>query len=253
MKRAELFTQWARFCLLLSWAVLPIAISWQVFYGPAHLRGYLDTKLKPAEEWVAGAAKKANKLLDSTQEYVDDNHDATVAITRSTAATVRHLDDFVIDMNANVNGGEDTQGHIKGGLVGDLHATLQTARNTIESTRDDVHTLLVTGNESAKALSAVLTNAASLTSTLETQVKEGSPKVQETITALTKALQDADKLIADENLAGTLKNLNTTTYHLGEGAKSVDMALQSLRKKVGLIKAILSKAVEMVKFTFPIP
>lgn len=243
----------AKICLLFAWAVLPIAISWQIMYGPALVRSYLDESLKPAKVWAGHMAEKTEALVDTGQKYVDDNYDQTISTTKATAATVRHLDDFVVNLNANVNGGEDTEGIVKPGLIGDIHGLLVQTKAMLPPVQADVDLLAKSGDETLQGLRPIFTNVAALTATLDRQINDGSPHVVATVDALTKSLTDMDKILADEHIAKILANTDTTTYHLGEAATSVDLAFASLRQKFGLIKTILVKVFNMIKVTIPLP
>lgn len=251
--KAEVGLLCAKVCLMLAWAVLPCAISWQVVYGPARLRGYLEQTLKPAKQWAGVTAGKITTLVDKTNGFVDDNYPQTIATTKSTAAAVKHLDDFVVNLNANVNGGEDTEGVIQAGLIRDVHNTLGGVQGLISSTQKDVNALSGAGVAAVNKLNPVLDNLTTLTATLNQQIDSNGDQVKATMGALEKGIQDFDVLLTSDDLKAIFTNVNTTTYHLGESAKSVDYALQTLRKKMGLIKAALSKVINILKVTIPLP
>jgi ABC-type transporter Mla subunit MlaD len=248
--KAELY---AKVCLMLAWAVLPCAISWQVVYGPARFRGYLDETLAPAKEWAGKTAGQVTTLVDKTTQFADDNYPQTVATTKSTAAAVRHLDDFVVNLNANVNGGEDTEGVIKAGLIQDVHTLLGGVQGLISATQKDIATLSGAGAQTVEQLGPVLDNLAVLTTTLNKQIDKNGDQVHQTMVALEKGLVDLDTMITSEDMKSIFANVNTTTFHLGESAKSVDYAFQSLRTKMGLLKTVLSKAINIIKLTIPLP
>jgi hypothetical protein len=94
-------------------------------------------------------------------------------------------------------------------------------------------------------LAAALRGITVLEATLNEQIKAGSPKVQATLEALTKAIADTDKLIASDDIRQTLS-------HVEHSAESIDIALMPLRKKLSLLKSVVEKALGMVKFTFPL-
>lgn len=184
-----------------------------------------------AGDWRDGE----NGLYWDVQASLDSETEAA----RSTAETVG-------DLHAALMGGKDTRGVEHPGIVPGAETLLADAHTSVVQLQGDLSTLSLQIGDALNPLRGILVNINNLTAQLDEQVKEGSPKVQETVDKLNMNLTDLDKLIANPDIAGTLK-------HVDSSAESIDAGLMPLRKKISLLKTLLLKALDFVRFTKPLP
>jgi hypothetical protein len=133
-----------------------------------------------------------------------------------------------------------------------LDALMGDAQTLTQSLTTDVNDLTARAGRALDPLADALKGITTLEATLDEQIEAGSPKVQLTLDALTKAIADTDKLIASDEIRQTLVHTAMTADHIEHSAESIDIALMPLRKKLTLLKAIAEKALGLVKFTFPL-
>lgn len=183
-----------------------------------------------------------DSLLKDVKDSADDNYWDVKATLGSVATTAHDMDDFVLDFRAALMGGKDSHGIPQSGLIEEARLLLYDGRKLAQDMDASLKRLTDSGDAVLKPLATTLQNIASLTQTLDTEVKTSSPKARETADQLTKALADLDKLFADPNIQKSLA-------HVEDSTESIAAGLRPWREKAHLLKTVLGKAIEFIKFT----
>jgi hypothetical protein len=146
------------------------------------------------------------------------------------------------------------------GLRTDTHDLLAEARGTLhEATeleralRQDLDRIAGTADATIVAVQAPLHRLDALLATADAQLAANGQVTQKTLQDIARAARDLDVLFADPNVATTLANVAGTSEHLEESAKSIDIAMRPWREKASMLKTVISKALDLLKFTIPIP
>jgi chromosome segregation ATPase len=229
--------------LIYALMILVGALTYEVLTLPAKVGAAGLAIRKDATLRVDLATVNISQRLDRIEAKFD-------ARDKQIGMVVADVDNYVA--------GEDAMGNIETSaailreayeIVHDIRLkTLPEVDSLIADLRLDASKL--TGD--AAPLKAALENVATLVDTLNQQIKDGAPQVADTAKHLTKVLADVDTLLSDPKLAETLAHVEGTTKNLESTTKSVDIYLMALRKKYTLLKQIIDKSLNMVKFTIPL-
>ena len=103
------------------------------------------------------------------------------------------------------------------------------------------------------AVQAPLQRLDHLLATADAQLAANGQVTQKTLQDIAGAARDLDVLFADPNVSATLAHVAGTSEHLEESAKSIDIAMRPWREKASMLKTVISKALDLLKFTIPIP
>jgi hypothetical protein len=146
------------------------------------------------------------------------------------------------------------------GLRRDTHDLLVEARVTLhEATeleralRQDLDRITGTADVTVAAAQAPLRQLDHLLATADAQLAANGQVTQKTLQDIAGAARDLDVLFADPDVATTLAHVAGTSEHLEESAKSIDIAMRPWREKASMLKTVISKALDLLKFTIPIP
>jgi len=199
-----------------------------------------------------GVLDETHALVKDAKDSLDDNYYDMKATMETVATTAKDADDLVHDLRAALTGGRDTEGKVREGLLTEASALVGDARGLTQSLTNDANDLTAETGAALAPLADSLRNLAALEADLDEQIKQGSPKAMATIDALTKAIGDTDKLIADPAVTRMLQDGATTGDHIAHSAESVDIALMPLRKKLSLLKQVVEKAAGLVKIVIPL-
>lgn len=241
--------------LRVSGGVFLCALTWQAMRLPdlREASGLLkDTRAAMTE--LRETNKQAQELIKDGKDSWDDIYFDLKANAETTAVVTRNTSELIGDLRAGLVGGTDSRGKKLNGVLPEVQGLVSDLRTQSTSLSRDLHEL--TGSLDEKTLEPLrqtLNNVASLTATLEEQVKTQSPGVSSTISSLNQTLVDLDKLVADPNIQRTLANVETATYHTGETIKTLDAATRPLRKKANQVVAVLKSLLSIFKVTLPIP
>jgi hypothetical protein len=136
-----------------------------------------------------------------------------------------------------------------GSLLEDLkaqtHDLLGSAKALTDAAKKDLDS--VTGKLGADldALKPVMDNLSALEKDLDAQIKTGGPKVQADLDAIQSLLAHVDELLAGQEIKTALTNTAKTSAAIYESAESVRIALEPLRKKISLLKMVITKVIEI--------
>jgi hypothetical protein len=146
------------------------------------------------------------------------------------------------------------------GLRTDTHDLLIEARGSLhEATeleralRQDLDRIAGTADVTVAAARAPLQQLDHLLATADAQLAANGQVTQKTLQDIAGAARDLDVLFADPDVSTTLAHVAATSEHLEESAKSIDIAMRPWREKASMLKTVISKALDLLKFTIPIP
>jgi phage-related tail protein len=184
---------------------------------PSMIRAVGGSLRKASGEVAKAAPEIAQAAKDASKQSVEASRQATVAAKETTALIVEAR-----------------------GTVKEVTALVKDLRNLVQEGQKDLGRLTRSTDDVLKPLAGTMRNIEKLAGTLEQEIAAGGPKARETFEALTKAILDFDKLLADENLAKILANVEGST-------KSIDMALRPWRERAHALKIILTKIAGIMK------
>lgn len=196
-------------------------LSWQAIRLPGWIGGAATQRLDPALANLNSTLANLNastlagkKLIDMvSKDYYDaDNPEAgwywdTYAMMEASTTASRTSEEFLEDLRAALLGGKDTRGVLHQGTFPALNATLAEVQITIVAARHDLNRLTDSTDAALRPLAGVLSQIEALTADLDRQIKEASPKANQTFASLNKAVEDFDKLLADPNIARAVGRL----------------------------------------------
>lgn len=222
----------------------------------------INTTIDNANTTVA----KVNSLLDGAHrfgkevqlDYFDPEHpndglyyniqDDLYNSSRSSQL----LSSAVMDTAANINGGTTSGGKVVEGILPQTQTLVSTLNSTVSGLSDDFNRLTNSTTDTLVPLKATLTNINVLSSDLANEMATGG-NIDSTLANLSKAVLDADTLIADPNVKQTIANGQDITKHLASSAETLDDVMMPWRKKVTQLKIILGKLAGMLKIVIPLP
>jgi hypothetical protein len=109
----------------------------------------------------------------------------------------------------------------------------------------DLSTVAGSADSTVQQAGKVLVSLDGLVTTLDAQIREGSPEAQRTLKAMAS-------LMEDPALKQTLGNVADASYHGSQVIETVDIATRGLRQQAGRVKWLISKIAGMVKMTMPL-
>lgn len=207
---------------LLSVAAFFGTLTYQAIKLPAQVGAKVDAvsaKLSAQDE-------RLSKILDNVNSFVDETYYDNYANVQTTAVLLRELTETVRVAREE--------------LLPESTKLIKEATSLVASIKEDSHDMTVDAQGTLNNIDVLLTN-------VNEQVSSGSSKAGKTAEALEQALRSLDALLANKDNAAILSNVEKTTRHLGESAESVDIALRPWREKAKMLKAILSKALSMIR------
>ena len=119
--------------------------------------------------------------------------------------------------------------------------------------RQDLDRIAGTADVTVAAARAPLQQLDHLLATADAQLAANGQVTQKTLQDIAGAARDLDVLFADPDVSTTLAHVAGTSEHLEESAKSIDIAMRPWREKASMLKTVISKALDLLKFTIPIP
>ena len=227
--------------------------------GAWTLAHFPTAEITAAAHNAAAAAAEVHGLVAQIRTDYHDAKDPTHGLYWDIAASIesstkasRDTEELVADLRVSLVGGRDSRGVTHPGVFPLIDGLLGDARTLVQGMKTDVDAL--TGDAAAPlaSLKTALDNVARLVDDLDDAVKHGDAAAGTITGKLDTALDHLDELLADKDIKDALAHTAGATGHLEESAKSVDLALQPLRKKAHLLKTVLEKALGLVKFTFPL-
>jgi ABC-type transporter Mla subunit MlaD len=249
-----------RVVLIIPWFVLGVLLCWPAFELGLLLHGTRPglTSTACALDWLTDCHKNSACLPSQTLATVGSiraasaqSYQASKQMQLTAVEGLAFLKDVRRDTHS-VLSELQTSIHETGLLVSDTRQRLNTALEDADLAAKSGNQLLLTANSTLLPLKNSLDNIDRLTKLAADQLAAGSPKVQQTMTDLDRAVDDFAKLLEDKNIQATIANIAGTSGHLDGAAESIDDALRPWRKRAGLLKTIVSKAFNMLKLTFPV-
>jgi hypothetical protein len=249
-----------RVVLIIPWFVLGTLLCWPAFELGLLLHGTRPgiTSTAWALDWLTDCHKNSACLPSQVTGTVGVIRAASVQsyqASRQMQLTAVEGLSFLKDVHRdthNVLSELRTSIHETGLLVRDTRQRLNTALDDADLAVKSGNQLLITANSTLLPLKNSLDNIDRLTKLAADQLAAGSPKVQQTMTDLDRAVDDFAKLLEDKNIQATIANIAGTSGHLDGAAESIDDALRPWRQRAGMLKTIVSKAFDMLKLTFPV-
>jgi hypothetical protein len=249
-----------RVALVIPWFVLGTLLCWPAFELGILLHGTRPgvTSAAWALDWLTDCRKNHACLPSQTLATVGtiraasaQSYQASRQMELTAVEGLAFLKDVHRDTH-NVLAELRTSIHESGLLVRDTRQRLNTALDDADLAVKSGNQLLITANSTLLPLKNSLDNIDRLTKLAADQLAAGSPKVQQTMTDLDRAVDDFAKLLEDKNIQATIANIAGTSGHLDGAAESIDDALRPWRQRAGMLKTIVSKAFDMLKLTFPV-
>lgn len=207
---------------------------------------------------------KANLTIDKVNSLVDSTHRAGTKLMKdyddpqhpydgfyyniqndlyNSQTASKHLDEMVIATNTNLNGPD--------GVFRGVSVLLTTLDTSVKEITTHVNGVVGDVSDTLKPLKVALENVDKLTDELAAEVAKGG-NIDQTVVKLNKALDDIDTLIADPNIAKTIANGESITGHLDSTAKTLDDVMLPYRKKVGQVRFLIGKIIDLIKVTIKV-
>lgn len=235
---------WWALALLLCWPVLELGMLvhrtrpavevsvWQAtwLFDCTRNRACLSSQIAG----MVGAARAA-----SVQSY--EASKAVKGTTQEVAGMVREARPHVIAAVRNARQ-----------ATAELAAAMKEISGIAGELRDGLKPVLASTDKNLQQLDANLESIQQLTDGLDMQIRAGGPVTVDDLRKLGAAIDSINALVSNPNVAKTLANTERATNGLAGAAESVDLALRPWRKRAGLLKTILSRALGVVKLTYPI-
>ena len=194
---------------------------------------FIASRVDPVIERVKQRDEQIKSILKNTNDLVEENYWDTKANVETTAVILRDVSEITRTLRQQ--------------LLPELVETVKGFRSMIKEIEYDVQVLSASGNETIKATADLVRQLDSLTAELEVQVKQGSPKVLQTVESIDKVLVDIDKHINNPDLYAITNNVKDITGNTAEITKTVDITTRPLREKVKLIKIVLLRIMGMIR------
>jgi len=218
-------------------------LIFMVVYLPIRVGKRVDAVTASVGERLAVKDKQIDNLLSLMTKYTEDQQKNMVRV------------------DSMVKSGAEIMHYVRWQILPEVKTSVEALNAVVEGMgRDlpkvtaDVDALLKSADVDTKKVGVLIDSLnrevgtiQTLTETLNTEVKNNSDHAAETFIQLNTAIGDLDVLINGDDVKGILASSNEGTKHLAESLKSIDIALMPLRKKLSLLKMILSKAVSVIK------
>jgi hypothetical protein len=228
------------------WWLLALALMW-----PALEIGFLVHNVRPGLEQTAWTLKylndcKVNRACMASQLL------ATTGSIKAAAAqsyqTSRAVEATAQESLVLVRGiRTDTHD-----LMAEARGTLHEATELERSLKTDLDRITGAADATVAATQAPLQQLDHLLATADAQLAANGQVTQTTLQDIAAAARDLDVLFADPNVSATLAHVAGTSEHLEESAKSIDIAMRPWREKASMLKTVISKALDLLKFTLPL-
>jgi hypothetical protein len=232
---------------LSHWWLLALALMW-----PALELGFLLHNVRPGLEQTAWTLRylndcKANRACLASQLLATTGSIKAAAAqsyrtSRSVEATARESLDLVRGLRTDTHD-----------LLTEARGSLHEATELERALRGDLDRITGTADATIAAVQAPLKRLDALLATADAQLAANGQVTQKTLQDIAGAARDLDVLFADPDVATTLAHVAGTSEHLEESAKSIDIAMRPWREKASMLKTVISKALDLLKFTIPIP
>ena len=232
---------------LSPWWLLALVLIW-----PALELGFLLHNVRPGLEQTAWTLRylndcKANRACLASQiEATSGSLKAAAAqsyqTSRSVEATARESLDLVRGLRTDTHD-----------LLTEARGSLHEATELERALRQDLDRISGTADATVAAAQAPLQQLDHFLATADAQLAANGQVTQKTLQDIAGAARDLDVLFADPDVATTLAHVAGTSEHLEESAKSIDIAMRPWREKASMLKTVISKALDLLKFTIPIP
>lgn len=197
--------------------------------------GFIASRVDPVIERVKQRDEQIKSILKNANDLVEENYWDTKANVETTAVILRDVSEITRTLRQE--------------LLPELVETVKGFRLLVKEIDNDVQVLSASGNETIKATTDLVRQLDSLTAELEVQVKQGSPKILQTVESIDKVLVDIDKHINNPDLYAITNNVKDITGNTAEITKTVDITTRPLREKVKLIKIVLLRIMGMIRIT----
>ncbi len=215
--------------MYLAITALSVCLSYQVMRVPE----YLAARIDPVFNRINERDDQIKKILQHTDDIMEDNYWTTKANIETTAVILRDVSEIARQFKSDV--------------MPEMAVTLKEFRLLTESLKEDFSDLSASGSEALIASASLIRKLEGLTEELEVQINTGSPKVFSTIENIDKILVDIDKHINNPDLYAITNNVKDITGSTAEIAKTTDIATRPLREKAKLIKIILLRVAGMIR------
>ncbi len=224
-----------------------IAGAWGLRGAPAHL-------VAAAKSIDEAAGESRTLIARIRRDYEDPDGIATnmLAGLMASAAASRNADELLADIRTGLMGGRDTRGVQRAGVFPQIEALIGDLRDGVRAFQADLDRLTVSADETLAPLRLALERTAALVDTLDKEIRDNSRHSQETLAALTRSIEDLDRLLADPAIAQTLANVEGVTHHTSGAMESVDIALRPWRKKANQLKFVLGKLIGFFRVVLPL-
>lgn len=196
---------------------------------------FIASRVDPVIERVKQRDDQIKSILKNTNDLVEENYWDTKANVETTAVILRDVSEITRTLRQE--------------LLPELVETVRGFRLLVKEIGHDVQALSASGNETIKATTDLVRQLDGLTAELEVQVKQGSPKILQTVESIDKVLVDIDKHINNPDLYAITNNVKDITGNTAEITKTVDITTRPLREKVKLIKIVLLRIMGMIRIT----
>ena len=223
------FIQIVRSFMFISIAVFFAFATVQLNKAPL----YVSSKIDPLLERVKQRDDQIKSILGNVDDTIKENYWDAKANIETTAVILRDVSEIARTIRSEV--------------LPETMGTLSEFRLLINEIKNDVQLLSTSGNEAVEETAELVRRLASLTSELETQIKQGSPKVFQTIESIDKVIVDVDRQINNPDLYAITNNVKDITGNTAEITKTVDITTRPLREKVKLVKLILLRLIGMIR------
>lgn len=197
--------------------------------------GFIASRVDPVIERVKQRDEQIKSILKNANDLVEENYWDTKANVETTAVILRDVSEITRTLRQE--------------LLPELVETVKGFRLLVKEIDNDVQVLSASGNETIKATTDLVRQLDSLTAELEVQVKQGSPKILQTVESIDRVIVDIDKHISNPDLYAITNNVKDITGNTAEITKTVDIATRPLREKVKLIKIVLLRIMGMIRIT----
>jgi hypothetical protein len=207
------------------------------------------------------AVVQSKEILAAINTQVKNNDDNLAANSEAIASALKILNDILYNSQIRLFGGpvncKDTGRRSHGNTVWACEQTpgifaradtlLATLNGSITDLTVESRKVLNTADASIKPLKDVLEELAELEVTLNEQVAKNGTASEKLIGKMTALADKAEVLLADPEIKKTLANVQKTTYHAGEVMETTDIALRSLREKLGRVRFVLKQVTDHLK------
>lgn len=218
-----------RLFMYLSAAVLFSCLSYQAIYMPK----LMEPRISQLVDRLEARDEQVRKLLKHADDVMEDNYWTTKANIETTAVILRDVSEITRQIRTEV--------------MPELPLTVRELRALTVSLKEDISDLSASGSEALLASAELIRKLDRLTEGLEVQIRDGSPRVFQTLEHIDSVIVDIDKQVSNPDLYAIANNVKEITGSTAEIAKTTDIATRPLREKAKLIKIILLRLAGMIR------